>query len=194
MPSTASPTSTPMRCFISRAALLVKVTARICEGKARPVRQDMGDAGGENARLAGAGAGQHQHRALRSFDRQPLLGVQPGEIVRRAAGRRGPPWRARRCRRVGWRGCLREPALRRRRACRRNHCIMRAECSDSEAKGQKGCSSFIPFSAPPAPSLWKDRRFRSRLFSRSPPSGRPVEGSVHRHLQGGRQLVGSGGK
>ena len=26
-----------MRCFISRAALLVKVTARICEGKARPV-------------------------------------------------------------------------------------------------------------------------------------------------------------
>ena len=37
MPSIASPTSTPTRCFISRAALLVKVTARICEGKARPV-------------------------------------------------------------------------------------------------------------------------------------------------------------
>ena len=33
MPSTLpSPISMPMRCFISRAALLVKVTARICEG------------------------------------------------------------------------------------------------------------------------------------------------------------------
>ena len=38
MPSTLpSPISMAMRLFISRAALLVKVTARICEGKARPV-------------------------------------------------------------------------------------------------------------------------------------------------------------
>ena len=37
MPSTAPPTSWPMRCFISRAALLVKVTDRICEGNARRV-------------------------------------------------------------------------------------------------------------------------------------------------------------
>ena len=36
MPSTASPTISPMRCFISRAALLVKVTARISDGRARP--------------------------------------------------------------------------------------------------------------------------------------------------------------
>ncbi len=38
MPSAeASPISLPMRSFISRAALLVKVTARIWEGRARPV-------------------------------------------------------------------------------------------------------------------------------------------------------------
>ena len=37
MPSTAPPTSGPMRSFISRAALLVKVTARISEPRARPV-------------------------------------------------------------------------------------------------------------------------------------------------------------
>ena len=39
MPSTAPPTSAPMRSFISRAALLVKVTARICEPRARPVHR-----------------------------------------------------------------------------------------------------------------------------------------------------------
>ncbi|EHH08430.1 hypothetical protein MEA186_25804 [Mesorhizobium amorphae CCNWGS0123] len=38
MPSTLpSPIRKPMRCFISRAALLVKVTARIWEGNALPV-------------------------------------------------------------------------------------------------------------------------------------------------------------
>ena len=37
MPSPALPTSTAMRSRISRAALLVKVTARICDGQARPV-------------------------------------------------------------------------------------------------------------------------------------------------------------
>ena len=50
-------------------------------------RQDMGDAHGEHARLAGAGAGQHQHRAVERLDREPLLGIQPGEIGRAAARR-----------------------------------------------------------------------------------------------------------
>ena len=81
MPSTASPTSRPMRCFISRAALLVKVTARIWLGIGEAGGQDMGDAGGEHARLAGAGAGQHQHRAFGGLDGEPLLGVQALEIV-----------------------------------------------------------------------------------------------------------------
>jgi hypothetical protein len=35
MPSTASPICRPTRSFISRAALLVKVTARISDGQAR---------------------------------------------------------------------------------------------------------------------------------------------------------------
>ena len=37
MPSTAWPTMLPTRSFISRAALLVKVTERISDGRARPV-------------------------------------------------------------------------------------------------------------------------------------------------------------
>ena len=37
MPSTICPTMVPTRSFISRAALLVKVTARISFGRARPV-------------------------------------------------------------------------------------------------------------------------------------------------------------
>ena len=77
-----------MRSFISRAALLVKVTARICEGKARPVAQDVGDAGGQHARLAGAGAGQHQHRAVQRLDRLALLGVEAVEIGRAGPARR----------------------------------------------------------------------------------------------------------
>ena len=38
MPSTPEPTSMPMRSFISRAALLVKVTDRISDGQARFAR------------------------------------------------------------------------------------------------------------------------------------------------------------
>ena len=43
--------------------------------------EQVGDAGGEHARLAGAGAGQHQHRPLGRLDGGALLGVQLGEIV-----------------------------------------------------------------------------------------------------------------
>ena len=65
-------------------------------------RKDMGDAGGEDARLAGAGAGQHQERPIRRQHRVPLLGIETVEIARRApaelagdrAGRRqvAPLW------------------------------------------------------------------------------------------------------
>ena len=50
--------------------------------------ENMGDAHGEHAGLAGAGAGQHQHRAVERLHRLPLLGIEPGEIGR-AAARRG---------------------------------------------------------------------------------------------------------
>ena len=44
-------------------------------------REDVGDAGGEDARLAGAGAGEDQHRALGREHGFGLLGVEAGEIV-----------------------------------------------------------------------------------------------------------------
>jgi hypothetical protein len=59
IPSTASPNSAPTRPFISRAALLVKVTARISLGRACRCQQ-MRDPGGQRAGLAGARARQHQ--------------------------------------------------------------------------------------------------------------------------------------
>ena len=55
-------------------------------------REDVGDAHGQHAGFAGAGAGQHQHRAVERLDREPLLGIEPGEIGRarrRRAGARG---------------------------------------------------------------------------------------------------------
>ena len=41
----------------------------------------MGDAGGEHAGLAGAGAGQHEQRAVERLDRLALLGIERVEIV-----------------------------------------------------------------------------------------------------------------
>ena len=46
--------------------------------------EDMGDARRQDARLARAGAGQHQHRALGGLHGGALLGIEAGEIVRRA--------------------------------------------------------------------------------------------------------------
>ncbi len=48
--------------------------------------KNVGDAHGEDAGLAGAGAGQHQHRAVERLDREPLFRIKPGQI--RGAGRR----------------------------------------------------------------------------------------------------------
>ena len=44
--------------------------------------EDMGDAHGEHAGLAGAGAGQHQDRAVERLDGFALLGIEAGEIRR----------------------------------------------------------------------------------------------------------------
>ena len=46
---------------------------------------EVGDAGGEHARLAGAGAGQHQHGAVGGLDGAALLRVEAGQIGRGAA-------------------------------------------------------------------------------------------------------------
>ncbi len=53
-----------------------------------PGRQDVRDARGQHARLAGAGAGQHQHRPVQRLDRQPLLRIEVGEIGRAGRGAR----------------------------------------------------------------------------------------------------------
>ncbi len=71
-----------IRSRISRAALLVKVTASSSHGLGPAGRQDVGQPGGQHAGLAGAGAGQHQHRAVDGLDGGALLGVQPLQIVR----------------------------------------------------------------------------------------------------------------
>ena len=71
-------------------------------GGPRPAQaQDVRDAGGEDAGLAGSGAGQHQHRAVQRLDRELLLGVQPGEI--RGAGPCGHRTRGNAARRRGGR-------------------------------------------------------------------------------------------
>ena len=44
-------------------------------------RDEMGDAGGENARLAGAGAGENEDRTLGRFDRRALFGVEARKIT-----------------------------------------------------------------------------------------------------------------
>ena len=87
MPSTAWPSIWPRRSFISRAALLVKVTDEDFARAGAAVAEDVGDARGQHARLAGAGAGQHQHGAVERLDRLALLRVEPGEICGPAAAR-----------------------------------------------------------------------------------------------------------
>ncbi len=44
-------------------------------------QQDMGEAGGQHAGLAGAGAGEHQQRAIDGFDRLALFGIEAGQVV-----------------------------------------------------------------------------------------------------------------
>ena len=50
--------------------------------------QDVGDARGQHAGLAGAGAGQHQNRPVQRLDRIALLGIEAVEILRAGRGPR----------------------------------------------------------------------------------------------------------
>ena len=50
-------------------------------GEGAPGQQDMGEAGGQHAGLAGAGAGQDQQRAIDGLDGGALFGVQAGQVV-----------------------------------------------------------------------------------------------------------------
>ena len=50
-------------------------------------RDHVRDAGRQNAGLASTSAGEHQHGAIERLDRLALLGIERGEIGRRATGR-----------------------------------------------------------------------------------------------------------
>ena len=106
MPSTICPTIWPTRSFISRAALLVKVTARISRGPRAPEVEDVRDARGEHAGFAGSRAGQHQHRPVQRLHRFPLLGVEVGEIGRSAGPERTRGNAARNRLRAQWSGVV----------------------------------------------------------------------------------------
>ena len=82
-----------MRSFISRAALLVKVTARISPGRARPEARMWAMRVVSTRVLAGAGAGEHQDRTFGRLDRLTLFGIEAGEEF----GRGGGEVRGRRC-------------------------------------------------------------------------------------------------
>ena len=107
-----------MRFFISRAALLVKVTARICEGKARPVARMWAMRVVSTRVLPVPAPASTRTGAFGRFDGQALLGVQAlrdsRARVAAAAGGHGARGDAARLRAAG-----RARPVRRRRACRR---------------------------------------------------------------------------
>ena len=76
MPSATGPIRAATRSRISRAALLVKVTDRMSNGSRLAGGDQMGDAGRQHAGLAGAGAGQHENRALGRLHGGALFRVQ----------------------------------------------------------------------------------------------------------------------
>ncbi len=84
----AGPASAATRSRISPAALLVKVTARMLAGST-PRESEVRDARGDHARLARAGAGQDEQRALGG--RRPPRAATGSAPASSAAS----PWRAR---------------------------------------------------------------------------------------------------
>ena len=90
------PTSRAMRSRISPAALLVKVMARMASAGDPGLADQPRDAVGQDARLAAAGAGQHEQRAVAVEDGLALGGIEAGEEVGhpsdryRRPRRRGP--------------------------------------------------------------------------------------------------------
>ena len=85
MPSTTWPTISLTRGFHLARRLVGEGDREDFARPGAPGGENVGDAHGEHAGLAGAGAGQHQHRAVERLDGKPLLRVQAGEIGRRAA-------------------------------------------------------------------------------------------------------------
>ena len=84
-----SPTRLMIRSRSSAAALLVNVTARIRHGRDVLDPDEVGDAMGEHAGLARAGAGQDEQRALGRGDGAGLLGVQgPDDLLASRSARR----------------------------------------------------------------------------------------------------------
>ena len=67
------PTSAATRSFISPAALLVKVIARICAGVHVARGEQVGDPVGQHPGLARTGAGDDQQRRALVDDGGPLL-------------------------------------------------------------------------------------------------------------------------
>ena len=84
--SERAPTSESTRSAISAAALLVKVTARMESGSTPMLLDQVGDAIGDDARLAAARAGQDQHRPIDGLDRLPLLRIELGEERKKQLG------------------------------------------------------------------------------------------------------------
>ncbi|MGY3356803.1 hypothetical protein ACVWZK_003466 [Bradyrhizobium sp. GM0.4] len=67
---------------------MVKVTDRISDGAGAALAQDVGDARGQHAGLAGAGAGQHQNRPVQRLHSLALLRIEPGQVLRAYRGAR----------------------------------------------------------------------------------------------------------
>ena len=73
-----SPTSVWTRSRISSAALFVNVTASTSSARASPL-DDVRDAMGDDARLAGARSGEDEHRPAGLLDGFALFRVERGE-------------------------------------------------------------------------------------------------------------------
>ncbi len=87
MPSATPPSRWPMRSFISRAALFVNVTARICDGNARRAAM-MWAIRVVTRGSCGAGPRQNQHGPVDGLHREALLRIQAVDVT-------GPRLRAR---------------------------------------------------------------------------------------------------
>ena len=74
--SECCPMSCCTRSAISAAALLVKVTARMRSAARFHAAREVGDAIGDDPRLARARPGQNEHRPTHGFHRLALLRIE----------------------------------------------------------------------------------------------------------------------
>jgi len=82
MPSTAWPSIWPSRSFISRAALLVKVTDKISPGRARPMLRMWAIREVSTRVLPVPAPASTQHGSVQRLDRFALLGIESRKILR----------------------------------------------------------------------------------------------------------------